>query len=560
MKQILNCAVYTRKSTEEGLEQEFNSLDAQREACEAYVSSQKHEGWKLLPDRYDDGGFSGGNMERPALKRLLADIEAGKVQVVVVYKVDRLTRALADFAKIVERFDSKGVSFVSITQQFNTTSSMGRLTLNVLLSFAQFEREVTSERIRDKVAASKKKGMWMGGVVPYGYDAIDKKLVVNQEEAKLVRHIFERYLEVKTAHDLVDELNAAGYRTKARKHLNGRLRGNNRFWHGPVYLMLQNNLYRGIVAYKGHEYPGEHQAIIDQDLWDKVQKKIQNNRVLFRTKENAKRRSLLSGLVYDADGRRLTSTYTTKRNKQYGYYATPRPNDLEKDGPSYRVSDGYFDHLVCRELAKIIRNKKRVMEAFPDASEDIRTRDNILCAAKDVASTLEKTSSASNYDLIRKLVEKIVISEDMLTLCLCENWRDAVFQMPKEDLPDSSRAALKFDIKIRIIRNGIEKRIILADEKYTDHLVANETLKKALVKAFVWRDQLFGSDAMTMEMIANANGCTPAYISTIIDLSFMSPKVVEAILNDKVPPGLTLQKLIVGSTVDWKNQEKRLES
>ena len=273
------CAIYTRKSTDEGLDQAFNSLDAQREACAAFILSQKHEGWSALPVAYDDGGYSGGTMERPALQRLMADIDAGQVDVVVVYKVDRLTRALSDFAKLVEVFDRHDVSFVSITQQFNTTTSMGRLTLNVLLSFAQFEREVIGERVRDKIAASKKKGMWMGGMPPLGYDVKDRKLVVNEDEARIVRHIFERYLELKSVRTLQEEIAAAGTRSKQRVRPDGSVYGGQVLGRGALYQMLQNRIYRGEITHKGSAYPGQHPAIIDQALWDRVQATLAENRV-----------------------------------------------------------------------------------------------------------------------------------------------------------------------------------------------------------------------------------------------------------------------------------------
>ena len=270
----LRCAVYTRKSTEDGLEQEFNSLDAQREACEAYILSQRHEGWTLVPNRYDDGGFSGGSMQRPGLKLLLADIEAGLVDVIVVYKVDRLTRSLADFAKIVEQLDAKQASFVSVTQAFNTTTSMGRLTLNVLLSFAQFEREVTGERIRDKIAASKKKGIWMGGPVPLGYEVIDRKLVAVPEEAERVRRIMRRYLEVRSVPALIGVLHREGIVTKVQQRTSGPHRGGVPFGRGSLFHLLKNPIYRGKIVHKDQVYEGEHEAIVDEELWDAVQAQL----------------------------------------------------------------------------------------------------------------------------------------------------------------------------------------------------------------------------------------------------------------------------------------------
>src|SRR3954447_18726686 len=295
----LRCAVYTRKSSEEGLEQDFNSLHAQREACDAYIASQRQEGWVALPAMYDDGGFSGGTTDRPALQRLLADIAAGKIDIVVVYKVDRLTRSLTDFARIVDLFDKHRVSFVSVTQAFNTTTSMGRLTLNVLLSFAQFEREVTGERIRDKIAASKKKGMWMGGQPPLGYDVQDRKLVPNEAEAAIVRHIFRRYVELRSVRDLKAELDSAGIVSKARRAADGSPYGARPLARGALYLMLSNRIYRGEIVHKGQGYPGEHAAIVDEGLFSVVQAILAGNRVERRTGGDSSEPSLLMGLVHE---------------------------------------------------------------------------------------------------------------------------------------------------------------------------------------------------------------------------------------------------------------------
>src|ERR1700723_3153147 len=291
----VRCAVYTRKSSEEGLEQEFNSLQAQREACEAVIDSQRHEGWVCLRAAYDDGGFSGATMDRPALQQLLADITAGRVDTVVVYKIDRLTRSLADFAKIVEILDAKGASFVSVTQQFNTTTSMGRLTLNVLLSFAQFEREVIGERIRDKIAASKKKGMWMGGVPPLGYGVQDHKLVMIDSEADTVRLIFRRYAEVGSVRLLKDELEARGIKSKSWTSASGRLVGGKPFSRGALYLMLRNRTYLGDIVHKGQFHPGKHTPIIDQPLWDAVQAQLASNAAERNSGTRNHQPSLLAG-------------------------------------------------------------------------------------------------------------------------------------------------------------------------------------------------------------------------------------------------------------------------
>jgi site-specific DNA recombinase len=363
----MRCAIYARKSTEEGLEQAFNSLDAQREACAAFILSQKHEGWGVVRTSYDDGGYSGGTMERPALQRLIADIEAGKVDVVVVYKVDRLTRALSDFAKLVEIFDRRGVSFVSITQQFNTTTSMGRLTLNVLLSFAQFEREVIAERVRDKIAASKQKGMWMGGMPPLGYDVRDRKLIVNDDEARTVIHIFRRYLELKSVRALGDELASEGIRSKRRTHADGTTYGAYKLSRGALYLMLQNRIYRGEITHKGNAYPGEHQAIIEQPLWDEVQAALAKNRVERATGTRSSHPSLLTGLVFDQNGERLTPTHAVKKGTRYRYYVSSSLVTGAQGSRDHgrRIPAGNLESLVIQRLRAFLMDKRALLDAIP---------------------------------------------------------------------------------------------------------------------------------------------------------------------------------------------------
>ena len=308
-KERVRCAIYTRKSSEEGLEQEFNSLQAQREACEAFINSQRHEGWVSLPKAYDDGGFSGATADRPALQRLLADITAGRVDTIVVYKIDRLTRSLADFAKIVEILDARGASFVSVTQQFNTTTSMGRLTLNVLLSFAQFEREVIGERIRDKIAASKQKGMWMGGIPPLGYRVHDRKLVIIEREAELVRDIFCGYAVLGSVRLLKDEFATRGIKSKSWTTASGRRVGGKPFSRGALYLMLQNRLYRGEIVHKGQSHPGEHTPIIDQPLWDAVQAQLAANTADRNSGTRTRQPSLLAGMLFDVLSRLSASIF-----------------------------------------------------------------------------------------------------------------------------------------------------------------------------------------------------------------------------------------------------------
>jgi site-specific DNA recombinase len=317
----VRCAIYTRKSTEHGLELEFNSLDAQRDACEAYIKSQASQGWRALPQHYDDPAYSGGNLDRPALQKLLKDIDAGRIDVIVVYKIDRLTRSLADFAKLVEAFDAKSISFVAVTQQFNTTTSMGRLTLNVLLSFAQFERELSSERVRDKVAASRRKGKWMGGTVPLGYDARDKKLVINKAEAETVRYIFKRYLELQSFGKLVEDLDNKGIVTKRRDTKVKKFNGGIPFTYGPLAHFLKNRVYVGETGHKDQWFPGEHAAIIDRKTFDQVQQLLVSKsagRKVNRTASEA----LLIGKLYDDRGNRMSPSFSTNNGVRYRFYVS----------------------------------------------------------------------------------------------------------------------------------------------------------------------------------------------------------------------------------------------
>src|SRR5436190_762645 len=360
------CAIYTRKSSEEGLEQEFNSLHAQREACEAYIRSQQHEGWVWASRRYDDGGFSGGNLDRPALQQLLTDIRAGRINIVVVYKVDRLIRSLADFARLVEIFDEQGVSFFLVTQQFNTTSSMGRLTLNVLLSFAQFEHEVTGERIRDKIAASKKQGMWMGGIVPLGYDASARTLVINPAEAETVRHIFALYRELGGVRRVKEEADRLGLSTKRSTMAGGIERGGKPFSRGHLYTLLSNPIYIGEIAHKGQLYPGQHPALINADTWAAVRDQLAANARDHRRKAHATEPSLLAGLLTDAQGERLTPSHAVKKGRRYRYYLSPAliTHAGTDRAQGWRLAAREIEEAVIRMLADALTNPASLVERF----------------------------------------------------------------------------------------------------------------------------------------------------------------------------------------------------
>ncbi len=406
----LRCAVYTRKSTEEGLDMEFNSLDAQREACESYVASQKAEGWVLVPARYDDGGFSGGTLERPALQRLLADIEAGLVDVVVVYKIDRLSRSLMDFSKLVALFEEHSVTFVSITQSFNTTTSMGRLTLNILLSFAQFEREVIGERVRDKVAASRRKGIWMGGPVPFGYRCADRKLLVVEEEAAIVRMIFERFVRLGSATMLVRELAAEGV-TRRGKPLDK----------GGLYKMLANQVYIGKAVHKGVAYDGEHEAIIDQALWDKVHTIMAVSPRKRACQTRAQTPALLKGLIFAPGGKAMTPTHTRKKGRLYRYYVTM---SLIKEGadacPVGRVPAAQVENAVIDQLRSLLRTPEMVARIWKAvrAEGEAMTEKEVIAALGRLDPLWDELFPAEQARIVQFLVERVDVSPEGIGISL----------------------------------------------------------------------------------------------------------------------------------------------
>ena len=414
-RERVRCAIYTRKSSEEGLEQEFNSLQAQREACEAFMNSQRHEGWVCLPKCYDDGGFSGATMNRPALQRLLADIAAGRVDTIVVYKIDRLTRSLADFAKIVEILDARGTSFVSGTQQFNTTTSMGRLTLNVLLSFAQFEREVIGERIRDKIAASKRKGMWMGGVPPLGYRVQESKLVIIDSEAEIVRSIFRLYAELGSVRLLKEELDARRIKSKSWTSASGRPIGGMPLSRGALYLLLQNRTYLGEIVHKRESHPGEHAAIIDQLLWDAVQCQLAGNTAGRKFGTRTRQPSLLAGILLDRDGNRMTPTHAVKKGTRYRYYVS-RPliiKDQAESSAGLRIPAAEIEQLVTSRVRQWLLDPGSIYKAtrLPDASEQRR----LVARAAQIGKSWPVLPGPRQRAFLTALIERIEVGANLVT-------------------------------------------------------------------------------------------------------------------------------------------------
>jgi len=539
---LRRCAIYTRKSSEDGLEQAFNSLHAQREACEAYILSQRHEGWQALPALYDDGGLSGGTLERPALQRLLGDIQAGKIDLVVVYKVDRLTRALSDFAKIVDVFDGHGVSFVSVTQQFNTTTSMGRLTLNMLLSFAQFEREVTGERIRDKVAASKRKGMWMGGTVPLGYDVQDRALVVNEAEAVIVRHIYERYLTLATVHDLQQALAAEGIRGKQRKTQEAPI-----LVRGALYTLLQNRLYRGEITHKGAVYPGAHAAIIEPALWDAVQQRLQANRLAHRRQTRAQHPSLLAGLVVDSKAQRLTPSHASKGSTRYRYYVSEAliTGRRKAAAEGLRVPAGDLETLVVRQLEQLLGDERRLLEALRSRQVAEDKIAALLQAGRSTAQQLSTQSQAELRPLLQQLIRQVVVTADGLRLDL---------RLSHLGPHDPDERIFSLQIAAQLCRAGMETRLLIAGEQAAE---PDATLIRLLTRAHsVWARMKSSS----MAEAAAAEGLTSSYVTRLVRLVFLAPDIVAAILDGRQPPALSANRLMQDTKLPlaWVEQRQRL--
>lgn len=539
------CAIYTRKSTEEGLEQDFNSLDAQREACEAYIKSQQHEGWILIEKQYNDGGFSGGNLDRPALKELFNDIKNDRIDIVVVYKVDRLTRSLLDFAKIVELFDAHSASFVSVTQNFNTTTSMGRLTLNILLSFAQFEREVTGERIRDKIAASKKKGMWMGGRVPIGYERKDKKLIIETSGAAKVKKIFEKYIELKSVPKLKTYLACENIRTNTGKN----------FDKGQLYHILQNKTYTGKIVHKNNVYEGEHAAIIEENLFNLAQDLLQANKVDESRKHNASN-SLLAGKIYDDKNNRMTPSHSKTRNKKYRYYVSQPVLKFDK------TKAGSISKLPAEETEKFVTDEIR--SYFFDTKQIHNYIAELSVLEQNRILEVVKSGKFDNYALVRSVLEKLTVSREWTEMILSKSrikkflydlggniCTTSDFNEQAEDY-----LTIKRDIRIKTgTSKGCNTLIIRNDKAELPYI--NEALIKAIVKSFYWHKLLLEGKVKNTKDIQKLESLKDnSYIKQVLNLRFLSPRIIEAILNGTQPHELTVTKLFNIKTLNWKEQKE----
>ena len=548
---LKRCAIYTRKSSEEGLDQDFNSLEAQREACAAYILSQRHEGWRELPDRYDDGGISGGTMNRPGLARLLAYVEAGRIDVVVVYKVDRLTRALSDFAKIVEIFDAAGVSFVSVTQAFNTTSSMGRLTLNVLLSFAQFEREVTAERIRDKIAASKRKGMWMGGLPPLGYDVKDRALVINDGEAETVRMIFRRYLDLGCVRALKAELDASGVVSKRRA--NGS--GGQPISRGALHALLRNPVYAGETRHKGERHPGLHAAILDRATWDAVQRALDDNGGGARAGAPRPTMRPLVGLLFDAQGRAMKPTHASRSvragqgasqgtvRKRYWYYAS-RPDD---GAPAMRMPAESIETFVTKTLTERLGDADRLAADLLQAGAKPSAIADALERAKAIAA-----SAADRIERLVNLIHRIDLGDGIMTITI----RATALIRPMAS--EAVIQPIRIEAPLRTRQAGRAKPIVIGMDRRERKPDAD--LIAMVADARRWAKELLSGAAVSVGEIERREEKRKGTVSRILPLAFLAPDLAEAILNGRQPETLTAGSLrrLPELPLDWAEQHQVL--
>jgi DNA invertase Pin-like site-specific DNA recombinase len=540
-KKTLRCAIYTRKSSEEGLEQDFNSLDAQREACEAYIKSQQHEGWILIEKQYNDGGFSGGTLDRPALKKLLSDIEAGQVDIVVVYKVDRLTRSLMDFSKIVELFDKKETSFVSITQHFNTTSSMGRLTLNILLSFAQFEREVTGERIRDKILASKKKGMWMNGVAPLGYLNKDRTLEIDTENARKIKLIFNKYLEFESVHSLKTHLEEENITTKTGKC----------FAKGHLYKILENKTYIGKIEHKGKVYEGLHEAIIDEEIFNKAQKILSANRIKNNVSSDKKNPSLLAGKLFDNKNNYMSPSHSNTRNRKYRYYVSQAiiQHRRQDAGIVSKIPAGEIEKVVMQEIKDFVSNSNNIQPLLKESN--IHKQKALL---NNPADKIDK-------QFIRTILSKVVIYKEKVEITICKNQLLKALEAVayNTDFPEEIKEETKSPIilikNVKITATANNGSVLILTDSDIKQPEINPILVKAIAKSYLWNKQILSGEVKNgAEVQKRENLKSYGYVANILDLRFLAPNIIESILNGTQPKSLTIKDLFKIKTLNWGKQ------
>ena len=557
----IRCAIYTRKSSEEGLEQDFNSLDAQHAACSAYIASQASEGWTLLKTRYDDGGISGGTLERPGLKALLSDIATGKVDIVVVYKVDRLTRSLLDFSKLVEAFDGAGVSFVSVTQSFNTTTSMGRLTLNMLLSFAQFEREVTAERIRDKIAASKQRGLWMGGTPPIGYKPDGRSLAIVEPDAVLVRSIFERYLALGTVRALHDELIREDIRQPLRTSANGRPFGGTPFQRGQLYNMLKNPLYAGRIRHGAKTYPGNHPAIVEQETWDKVQAQLNDNTQGTQLGPTAKDPSLLAGKVVDQYGEPLVSTHANKGKVRYRYYVSRHlqhgiaQGDGDKRLNGLRIPARELEKVVLQAIVAQMKDPIAVARQLGATMANPQHATSLLNRSTTLLAKLDGKRGLPVQALLGRIVRRVAVQEDAVELTLEPTALGKELGLPADVIAADE---IRIIIPARIRRSGLAVRFVLQTGQAAVPGTIDRNLLVGMAKGRAWWERLKADTSLTVTGLAAAEGADPSYVDRMVRLTFLTPSIVDAALEGTAPADLNLNRLkdLKRIAMSWSDQRR----
>lgn len=572
---VKRCAIYVRKSSEEGLNMSYNSLEAQCDACAAYIASQRHEGWVKLSKVYEDGGYSGGNMERPSLQQLLADVAVGKVDIIVVYKIDRLTRSLTDFARLNEVLDQNNVSFVAVTQQFNTSTSMGRLTLNVLLSFAQFEREVAGERIRDKVAASKKKGLWMGGPVPLGYAAKDRKLIIVPDEADVVRSMFGRYLELRSVHLLQKELEQRGVRSRTRPLKDGRTLGGLVLGRGAIAHMLKNPLYVGLIRFQGDLHQGQHEPIIAKELFDAVRAALNEQSPGEEARIKRPAGDQLKGKVFDGNGFRMQPTYSNKRGVRYHYYTSAKRLRSKADDPDgIRVPAGDLERLVSSAVADRLRDASQMQQWLTP-----RTLTSDLPALLKRCADLASLTSCSHSTGARKaidLTQKVVVTKKSVEVLISgERLQDELeiggssdrqqnMNANADDPHDDDKghdqnaagSCLRIVITSHLLRCGKQVKLVLGSDP-DGHRKANPQLVEMIVRTRRWYEGLTSGRYLTLRSIAAEERCDKSYISRLLSIAFLAPDIVERILIGDHAATLTPERLRKACPLPTRWEEQR---
>lgn len=553
----VRCAIYTRKSSEEGLEQDFNSLDAQFAACSAYVASQASEGWTLINARYDDGGISGGTLERPALQRLLTDIAVGRIDIVVVYKVDRLTRSLLDFAKLVEAFDKAGTSFVSVTQSFNTTTSMGRLTLNMLLSFAQFEREVTAERIRDKLAASKQRGMWMGGTPPLGYRPDGRSLAIVEDHAEIIRPIFRTYLDLGNVRLLQDRLEVDGTVKPTRMTKAGRPYGGGPFSRGELYAILGNPIYIGRIRHGKTTYPGLHPAIIEQETWDAAQRQLRENGRGTRSSPRIRHPSILAGKLFDDRGEPLIAVHANKGKVRYRYYVS-RSLQLKGDAKNtggMRLPAREIEMLVIDQLCRTISDSITLLGSSP-SSPDEQDIPVLVEKARGLALRLRDGRGGLVQTLVGDIIDRIDIMPSEVRIKLDPVGLGCHLEMTI----DTESPALLIIAPATLKRSGLAVRMVLDTGETAISREPDVRLIGAIAKAHRWWNRLLEEPNLTITDLARTEGVTSSYMTRVIRLAFLDPAIVTRIVEGKAPAGIDTKRLTQADAIPiaWSEQRQKL--